>query len=82
VRLPGGPTGKSPLIMMIAAIALALALLATSAAAEDDFELAPIGSSASTPDNPVSRLQARLGAGETTLAWDGRPPPGGRHSAA
>ena len=79
MRLPGGPTGKRPLIT---AIVLALALLATSAVAEDDFELAPIRYSASTPDNPVSRLQARLGAGETTLAWDGRPPPGGRHSAA
>ena len=55
---------------MIAAVALALALLATGALAEDDFELAPIRYSASTPDNPVSRLQARLDAGETTLAWD------------
>ena len=70
MRLPGGPTGKSPLIKMIAAIVLALALLATSAVAEDDFELAPIRYSASTPDNPISRLQARLDAGETTLAWD------------
>lgn len=70
MRLPGGPTGKSPLIKMIAAIVLALALLATSAVAEDDFELAPIRYSASTPDNPVSRLQARLDAGETNLAWD------------
>ena len=70
MRLPWGPTGKNPLSAMIAVIALALALLATSAVAEDDFELAPIRYSASTPDNPVSRLQARLDAGETTLAWD------------
>ena len=68
MRLPGGPTGKNPLSAMIAVIALAL--LATSAVSEDDFELAPIRYSASTPDNPVSRLQARLDAGETTLAWD------------
>ena len=40
------------------------------AAAEDDFELAPILYSDSTPDNPVSRLQARLDSGATTLAWD------------
>ena len=40
MRLPGGPTGKNPLSAMIAVIALAL--LATSAVAEDDFELAPI----------------------------------------
>ena len=55
---------------MIAAVVFVLALLATSATAEDDFELAPIRYSASTPDNAVSRLQARLDAGEATLAWD------------
>ncbi len=53
------------------ALSVALTLSTSFAAAEDDFELAPILYSASTPDNPVSRLQARLDAGESTLAWDG-----------
>lgn len=55
---------------MISAVVIVLVLLASSVAAEDDFELAPVLYSASTPDNAVSRLQARLDAGETTLAWD------------
>jgi hypothetical protein len=52
------------------ALSLAVALATSDAVAADDFELAPILYSASTPDNPVSRLQARLDAGESTLNWD------------
>ena len=55
---------------MALALSLAVALAMSVAAAEDDFELAPILYSTSTPDNPVSRLQARLDAGESTLTWD------------
>jgi len=39
--------------------------------AEDYFELPPVRYSATTPDNAISRLQARLDAGEERLAWDG-----------
>ena len=56
MRLPGGPTGKNPLSAMIAVIALALALLATSAVAEDDFELAPIPSIKNEERHPVRRM--------------------------
>ncbi len=55
---------------MALALSLAVALATSDAVAADDFELAPILYSASTPDNPVSRLQARLDAGESTLNWD------------
>ena len=55
---------------MALALSLAVALATSDAVAADDFELAPILYSASTPDNPVSRLQARLDAGESTLTWD------------
>jgi hypothetical protein len=36
----------------------------------DDFEAAPIRYSASTPDNPISRLQKRLDDGRTKLKYD------------
>jgi hypothetical protein len=52
------------------ALSVTFALSMSFAAAEDDFELAPILYSASTPDNPVSRLQTRLDSGATTLTWD------------
>ena len=52
------------------ALSVTFALSMSFAAAEDDFELAPILYSASTPDNLVSRLQTRLDSGETRLAWD------------
>lgn len=55
---------------MVLALAVAVGLSMRFTTAEDDFELAPILYSASTPDNPVSRLQARLDAGESTLAWE------------
>ncbi len=55
---------------MALALSLAVALATSDAVAADDFELAPILYSASTPDNPVSRLQAHLDAGESTLTWD------------
>ena len=55
---------------MALVLSVALTLLMSFAAAEDDFELAPILYSASTPDNPVSRLQTRLDSGATTLTWD------------
>ena len=56
VRLPGGPTGKCAKIAAIAAIVLTLALLATSAVAEDDFELAPIPSIKNEERHPVRRM--------------------------
>lgn len=40
--------------------------------AEDDFERPPIGYSVATPDNAVDHLQARLDAGEESLAHDPR----------
>ncbi len=55
---------------MALVLSVAVAFSTSFAAAEDVFELAPILYSASTPDNPVSRLQARLDSGATTLAWD------------
>ena len=55
---------------MFLALSVTFALSMSFAAAEDDFELAPILYSASTPDNPISRLQTRLDSGETRLAWD------------
>jgi len=36
----------------------------------DDFESAPIRYSASTPDNPISRLQKRLDSGKAQLPFD------------
>jgi hypothetical protein len=39
-------------------------------AAADDFDAPPIRYSASTPDNPISRLQARLDAGKSKLTYD------------
>lgn len=52
---------------------LALVLLvATMAAAQDPYEAPPINYSATTADNPVSRLEAALAAGEATLARDER----------
>lgn len=53
-------------------MALGLAAVAVVARAEDDFERPPILYSASTPDNVVSRLQARLDAGESRLDWEER----------
>jgi hypothetical protein len=42
------------------------------ARALDDYERPPISYSESTPDNDVSRLQARLDAGDVTLTHDDR----------
>ena len=42
------------------------------AARATDFERDPVNYSASTPDNPVSRLQKRLDAGEVKLTYDER----------
>lgn len=55
------------------AFASALALLVgdSSIPAADEFEQPPIAYSASRPENAVSRLQARIDAGEVTLACDG-----------
>jgi len=39
-------------------------------ASNDEFEQAPINYSQSTPDNPVSRLQAGLEAGDVQLHYD------------
>lgn len=54
------------------AVVLAVVLTAGPAPAEDEFERPPISYSASTPDNPVERLQARLDAGEASLRHDSR----------
>ena len=71
MRIPRRQGRQSTLSTGLAlALALAGALATTVAMAADDFELAPILYSTSTPDNPVSRLQARLDAGESTLTWD------------
>lgn len=67
MRLPRRPAGA---IKVIAGLAILIGLAAATATAADDFELPPIRYSASTPDNPVSRLQTRLDTGEATLAWD------------
>src|SRR5262249_48320791 len=40
------------------------------ALAADDFEREPISYSKSTPENAVSRLQARLEGGKAKLSWD------------
>ncbi len=47
----------------------ALAIFAAAAAAADEFERPPIEYSKSTPDNSVSRLQARLDQGQATLPY-------------
>jgi len=72
-RAPRGvPASRSaPLLVALAALAAA-ALLPVAALAVDEFEQAPIGYSAGTPDNPVSRLQARLDRGDAHLAWEER----------
>lgn len=44
--------------------------LAFSARAADEFEQSPIEYSRSTPDNRVSKLQARLDSGDLRLAFD------------
>src|SRR5262245_56674294 len=56
----------------VAAISVAVALSSAedSAVRADDFEAAPIRYSASTPDNPISRLQAKLDAGKAKLEYD------------
>ena len=56
-----------PLSLALSLAAAALALSAPAALAFDDNERPPISYSQSTPDNCVSRLQARLDAGE--LQW-------------
>lgn len=38
--------------------------------AQDDFDREPIAYARSTPNNPVSRLQQKLTAGEAALAWE------------
>ncbi len=69
-------SGAAPGAFLALPVLLVAALVAAgpqpSARAEDDFEQAPLRYSASPPDNPVSRLQAKLDAGEATLAWDDR----------
>jgi len=45
---------------------------AAVAPAADDYERPPISYSASRPDNPVERLQARLDAGQARLPFDDR----------
>ena len=67
MRLPRRATVE---IALIIGLLLVFSRATTVAQADDDFELAPIQYSASAPDNAVSRLQARLDAGETTLTWD------------
>ena len=57
-------------------LALVVSLVVTAAASRvaaiDDFERPPISYSASTPDNPVARLQARLDAGGVDFPFDDR----------
>lgn len=45
-------------------------LISAEVRAGVNYEGAPIHYSTSTPDNPVSRLQSRIGIGEITLAWN------------
>jgi hypothetical protein len=47
-----------------------LVLIGPLVLAEDEFERPPINYSASTPDNPVSRLQTGLEHGDVTLQFD------------
>jgi hypothetical protein len=56
------------------AVIVCVAVLAAAgpARAIDDYERPPISYSDSAPDNAVSRLQARLDAGEATLPHDDR----------
>lgn len=52
-------------------VALAVAgLQIETVVAQDSFEAPPVSYSTSTPENCISRLQARLDAGELTLAHD------------
>lgn len=53
-------------------VALMAGWSAAAIRAADDFERPPISYSESTPDNPVTRLQARLDAGQARLAFDDR----------
>jgi hypothetical protein len=61
-------------MMQLVPVVVGLAVVALAAGrqspAEDDFERPPISYSATTPDNPIERLQKRLDAGELTLAFD------------
>ncbi len=68
--MPSAAAAPLPLrrLLLVAAVCGA----AAAARAADDFERPPIAYSASTPDNPVERLQARLDAGEARLARDER----------
>ena len=83
MRFPGGPPPREGLILArrgprssslgaLLAAAVVAAAVASAVRAADDFEQPPVRYSASTPDNRVSRLQARLDAGAATLAWDDR----------
>lgn len=63
-------------VSRLAIVVIGLAVIAAAAGrlarAEDDFERPPISYSATTPDNPIERLQKRLDAGEQKLAFDDR----------
>lgn len=57
-------------LLLVATMMVATPLLSISSAwAQDDFERPPIEYSKSTPDNAISRLQARLAAGEAKLKF-------------
>ena len=58
----GLPAGGASALMVAVAI-----WGAAVAPAADDYERPPISYSASRPDNPVERLQARLDAGQARL---------------
>ncbi|QEG36758.1 hypothetical protein [Bythopirellula goksoeyrii] len=65
------PTSINLRIAIFSALSAATLLFTCGpVSAQIDFERPPINYSTATPDNPVSRLQARLDSGEVELTYD------------